>query len=347
MTSTFTILCSEGIVMGADSRITYQGRTFDSVQKIYQMKKTQIGVSYWGYVGFNDHKTVLEHLITFEKICVKTSDTVDDVSEKLKEYLQHISPKISDTGGFHVAGCVNQTADIPYRLRHVFHETWHDVGEFTNENCHIEYHDSRGNRVAFEKSRKYPVLFNGDNFVANALFNYAPAINNGFRINTDLLTLGEAIELSQLILEIAVKRLAYFFGPNQRRALPTTGGQIFISKITCKNGFEWVKSRQDSKVETTPIDNFSFEEFFGNNEKMVDETSSLPHMIGLRPSNCNPYEGSICIYPIPKENEKRVVGFTQYLPISNQGTTNILNNPKSVGFRNRNSSTKKGNKKQK
>ena len=310
--------------MGADSRITYQGRTFDGVQKIYQMKKTQIGISQWGYVGFKDEKTVLDHLTKFEKDCVTNTNTVDDVAEKLKEYLENVSPKIEDTGGFHLAGCIKEGETQSYRLRHVFHETWHDDGKFTNENCHTEYHDPYGNKMIFHDRKSYPVLFNGDNFVANALFNYAPIVSNGFRIKPELLSLQEAEELSKLILETAVNRLTYFFGPNQRKALPTTGGQIVISKITCQTGFEWVQPRQESKAKTTPFNDFSFKEFFKKNERMVDESPSFPHARGLHPSSCNPYEGSIEIFKFQKESEKRIVGFTQYLPISNQGTTNRI-----------------------
>ena len=50
----------------------------------------------------------------------------------------------------------------------------------------------------------------------------------------------ETIDLSKLILDLAVRRLVYYFGPNQRRVLKTTGGAILIAKITCEKGFKWI-----------------------------------------------------------------------------------------------------------
>ncbi len=97
----------------------------------------------------------------------------------------------------------------------------------------------RGNKITFRTPKSYPVLFNGDNFVANALFNYAPLLDNRFQIKTDLLSLKEAEELSNLILDVAISRLPYY-GPNQRKILKTTGGKISMARITCKDGFKWI-----------------------------------------------------------------------------------------------------------
>lgn len=240
MTSTFTVLCPEGFVMATDSRITYRGETIDGLQKIYQMTTKPVGISYWGYVGFDD-VTVLEHLKDFETNSVATEDTVDDIAGKLKESLEDIRPRINERGGFHLAGCVREEERNSYRLRHVFHEVWHRAGEFTDENCHTEYHDPSGNKIIFREPIQYPVLFNGDNFVANALFNYAPFVDRRFRIRPDLLSLQESINLSRLILDTSVRRLTFYFGPNQRRVLPTTGGQLFIAEVTCQHGFQWVE----------------------------------------------------------------------------------------------------------
>jgi len=303
MTSTFTILCPQGIVMAADSRIECRGELFDGVQKIYQISKTSAGISYWRYVGFDNEKTVLEHLKDFEKDYVSETDTVDDVAEKMKGYLENINPKIKDAGGFHLAGCIAESEVESYRLRHVFHETWHEAGEFTNENCHTEYHDPYGNKITFRKTQLFPVLFNGDNFVANALFNYAPMVDNGFRIRTDLLPVEEAIDLSKLILETAVRRLTYYFGPNQRKALPTTGGRIFIAKITCKNGFEWIQPRQASKEKGIPIEKISMEELFERKGKATSESYFKPH---VKPSSCSAYYASVDIFPMQPTDERDI-----------------------------------------
>lgn len=301
--------------MGADSRIKVQEILFDGVQKIYEMLKTSMGISYWGYVSFNE-KTVLEHLKDFEKDYVNDKDTVDDVAEKLKEYLENIDPKIADTGGFHLAGCIHQNKKQSYRLRHVFHERWHNVGEFTNENCHTEYHDRYGNKIVLRDEKSYPVLFNGDNFVANALFNYAPFVDGGFRIRPELLSLQKAIDLSKLILDWAVRRLTFYFGPSQRKVLPTTGGRIFIAKITCQDGFEWIQPRQEkgegvwTPKEPTEIEKELFETIPQPQEDI--ERLPQPH---IKPSSNNIYYSSVDILPIHATYIKEIpIGLTYYLP---------------------------------
>jgi len=310
MTSTFTISCPHGIVMAADSRITLQGVTQDGITKIYAMTAKPIGISYWGFVGFND-MTVLEHLLNFETSHVIGADTVDEIAEKLKAYLENINPPISESGGFHLAECIQNQS---YRLRHVFHEAWHSVGEFTNENCHTEYHDQFGNKILFRHTKPYPVLFNGDNFVANALFNYAPMVDKRFSIRPDRLSIEEAIDLSKLILNWAIGRLTFYFGPNQRRALRTTGGKPLIAKITCQSGFEWIQPRQEegkgvwAPKEPTGIEKDLIETV----PHPQEETTHPPHLI---PSS-NVYYGSVDIFPFyaPDKRETEVVGLTCYLP---------------------------------
>jgi hypothetical protein len=143
--------------------------------------------------------------------------------------------------GFHVVGYSNGAAHRAPHLRHVFHSDWHRPGEFTNEDCHTEYHLPNGDKVLYKVRKEYPTLFNGDNLIANALFNYAPSIRPYYGVVTHLLSLHECIELAKLIISTSIQQLNYFFDLRQfQRIQPIVGGGVKMAKITEINGFEWV-----------------------------------------------------------------------------------------------------------
>jgi hypothetical protein len=144
--------------------------------------------------------------------------------------------------GFHVAGYVDsETGRVPH-LRHVFRSDWHEPGEFINEDCHIEYHLAPyGDKVSYRKRKDYPILFNGDNLVANALFNFAPMIRPYYNIVPHLLSLSQCIELAKLVISTSIQRLNYFFDIRQFQKIPpTVGGGVKIAQITETEGFKCV-----------------------------------------------------------------------------------------------------------
>ena len=245
MTSTFTILCPQGIVMATDRRITYVDpitneilRYVDNIKKIYHVSKANMGISYWGLAEIKD-EPLLDSLAEFEESCIDNADTIDEVAEKLKEHLHNVEPKIQVRMGLHLTGFVKKEEENIPRLRHVFHEIWHNAGDFTNENCHIECH-LNGKRIPFPSYFPYPPLFNGDNTIANCLFNYIPMIRKQ-RILTELLTLDECLELAEFIVGAAIQRLNYYVDSRLRKIPKTVGGKIYLAKITPTKGFEWIK----------------------------------------------------------------------------------------------------------
>jgi hypothetical protein len=248
MTSTLTLICPEGIVLATDMRITRTDPEtgnildfIDRVPKIYHVEKNNTGISYWGLAKIQSRQ-IIQHLKDFEKEHLDQDDSVDKTAEKLKEYLEKIAPPIKDLMGLHIAGYIKEGSAIHPRLRHVFHWSWHKPGEFTNENCHEEYHFSNGDRVLFREKRKYPALFNGDNLVANALFNYAPRIRPYYRILTNKLSLKECIELANLIINASIQRIHYFFDVRYFQKIPpTVGGGVQMAQITASEGFRWIE----------------------------------------------------------------------------------------------------------
>lgn len=234
--------------MATDSLITYVNPTTnqitrydDNIKKIYHVSKVNLGISYWGLAEIRG-KPLLGFLAEFEESFVDKADTIDEVAEKFKNHLQNVEPKIQVRMGLHLAGYVKKEKNYTPRLRHVFHEIWHNAGDFTDENCHIEYH-LNGKRVPFPSYFPYPPLFNGDNAIANCLFNFIPNMTKGRQqIRTELLTLDECLELAELIVGVSIQRLNYYVNPQLGKIPKTVGGKIYIAKITPAKGFEWVKN---------------------------------------------------------------------------------------------------------
>ena len=245
MTATLTLSCPEGMVLATDRRITsvdQYGNVLafeDNVDKIFKFAELPIGISYWGLAGFGSN-TMLQTLIEFEKQ-VKSSDDINIISEKLKKYFESFTPAIETSMGLHVAGyCCGKEGSYP-QIRHVFHISRRQKpGEFTNENSNQEYHSFKGKRIPYYYD-PFVALFNGDNAIANALFNFLPDIYPSRRrqIILDLLSLDECIRFAKLVIETSGDVLDFLFTLDQKKAIPAVHG-LMIAKITEKNGFEWV-----------------------------------------------------------------------------------------------------------
>jgi hypothetical protein len=233
--------------MAADSRITYPKDPHnhwnlifeDNVKKIYECEGLNVGISYWGRASLGGKK-MLQILQEFQESLLSQNDNVDSIASKLTQYLGGMTPQIEKgvRMGFHIAGYV----ETKPKLRHVFHESWHNAGEFTNEDCHTESHFTggygflEGSKILYRFRKDYPVLFNGDNLVANALFNYAPTLNPYCRIVPHLLKLDDCVELAKLIVSTSIHRLNYYFDQRMRSIPKTVGGPIYIATITMECG---------------------------------------------------------------------------------------------------------------
>ena len=218
----------------------------DDIQKIYRVKKkTNVGISCWGLAEIAPQnvpkKDIVPYLREFDSSFVRIGDTVNIIAEKLKQNLESITPPIDSRMGFHVAGYVNSGDHKIPHLRHVFRWDWHSPGKFTDEDCHAEYHFPNGDKVLYKTRKEYPALFNGDNLIANALFNYPTSINPHCSIVPHLLSLNDCIKLAKLVVSTSIQRLNYFFDLRQFQKIPLiVGGGVRIAKITESNGFAWV-----------------------------------------------------------------------------------------------------------
>ena len=255
MTSTISILCPSGIVLATDMRETLFYKIWeqkkpvvtDDVKKIYPFKhETNVAASCWGLAEINtktEKTDIIPFLERFDDANVKTGLTVDDIAERLKVTLESIDPKIERPMGIHVAGYMEERP----KLRHVFHSAWHNIGEFTNEDCHSEYHlTDTGDKISYRVRRDYPTLFNGDSFIANALFNYSTQIQPYYYLSPSELSLEDCVSLATFVIDASIQRLDYFFDSRKFKKIDPkpVGGEPCIAQITREKGFEWVETKK-------------------------------------------------------------------------------------------------------
>ncbi|MFX0206668.1 MAG: hypothetical protein ACFFDT_11840 [Candidatus Hodarchaeota archaeon] len=235
MTSTITITHEDGVVMGSDQLITYpvdpNRQVFAHIvrDKIYQTERNNVGLSFWG-LGDYAETDGFHFLEEFDRNMLSKDDFVDEIASKLKEKLETLG--IKRRCGFHIAGYSKSNRP---KLRHIFHENWHDKGKFIDEDCHKEFHDSLGNTISYRHPRDFPVLFNGDNFIANALFNFGKLDSDRpyIRIIPRKLTFQQCIEVAALIINTSINRLDYYFDMRKFEKIdPDVGGDVSILLLT-------------------------------------------------------------------------------------------------------------------
>lgn len=206
MTIVFTIITKDGIVMSADRKISYyQNNHFVDVgsrDKIIVLEDHKIGISYWGMATI-DHEQIKDHVDKIVGLFNNHEEiNVDTLSEKCKVYFEQFEPQYPM--GLHIAGYVDGKA----KLRHVFHEMWHDKKEFTNEESNIEFHDGLGRRIPHtikEEHINLISLFNGENQIINNILNILPQFGGlNLAIDFEKLSLTDAINLSELLITTTI-----------------------------------------------------------------------------------------------------------------------------------------------
>ena len=206
MTIVFTIITKDGIVMSADRKISRLQNNhienIDSRDKIIVLECQKIGISYWGLATLNN-KQIKDHINEVMKRFNNHEEiNVDTFSEKCKAYFEQFEPPCPM--GLHIAGYVNGKP----KLRHLFHEQWHDKKEFTNEESNIEFHDGLGRRIPHKRREEYInliSLFNGENQIISNILNILPQLGGlNFAIDFEKLSLTDAIELSKLLITTTI-----------------------------------------------------------------------------------------------------------------------------------------------
>jgi len=247
MTTLITISCPEGIVMGADTRITTVNNSSppdykDGILKIRKLENYDLIIGYWG--NFPKDKDLIGVLIDFEKSLHQSDEDIDKIAEKLKIYLEENFNYYDSRMGFQIANFIKSKPEI----RHVFHEPWCPKGIFINENSNESFHNN-GIIYTFNPRRDYRAIFNGENSVANAFFNYIPLTFSDRFIFEQKLSLEECKKLIEIIIQTTHEILNFYFNKvDKSRVINVTGKETVIVKITNK-GFKDIKNYEIIKKE--------------------------------------------------------------------------------------------------
>lgn len=250
MTCIITITSPEGIVLGADKRISRQLETgkweFQDRVKTYGFLKHNVAASYWGKatLPFEGQEVYVDDFLAlFEKHFVEPTDDVNTISEKISSYLGALQPKIAARTGIHFSGYCREKDKIYPVLRHVFHESWNPPGEFVNEYSNKEAFDFDGNKMVYDYD-PWIAVFNGDPFVPRAFFNFFGSTPFGLDryIIIDLLNLKKCLGLARLIVCTASEIIKYTYQTEGIFAKdPQVVAGVSLATITKEKGFEWVE----------------------------------------------------------------------------------------------------------
>ncbi len=172
------------------------------------------------------------------------------ITQNLTNFFEIIASGVYISMGMHLAGYKDKTP----KLHHIFHEGWYGKGQFTNEDCHKEYHFPSGDKVLYKDYNKYPILFNGDNLIANVLLNYIPRIQ-GCMIFPEQLKLDDCTNLAEMIISTSINRLNYYFSPlmKHNKIPKTIAYPIYITTINQERGLKTIKIMKKNQYKHSKV----------------------------------------------------------------------------------------------
>jgi hypothetical protein len=230
MSLVVTVYVPSGIVMAADSRMTFlrtedreesgqkvrvqqQLVLSDSAYKIVRLRTVPAGIGVYD-AGIIDNQPVESHVRRFEEEALTTVDDVNAVAKKFLEYFQSNHKGVAL--GFHVAGYkLEGKASVPYVLvGHTIHEP-----------------QVRRINATAEGQLQYGVVRAGDVLVANRLIDV-----NSLPLFAAM-PLQEAIDYAIHLIRTTIDTLR--FEPR----FPTVGGPIDVMALQ-PEGMHWVQRKE-------------------------------------------------------------------------------------------------------
>lgn len=249
MTLLITMATKNGIVMGADSKISTWDpttRKFITPQsldatKIIRMKDHHMAASFWGKYDIHLRHgtgTVRKHLIndifpTFLNNLLP-DDNVDTASEKFRNYINtnvDLSKLRDFAFGVHMAGYISKDGKKEPKVRHVC------LSPNDNKDPHQADHNKFKSNDESQNSGNppYAMVFNGFYYVVNALVNWVRQ-NYGdiySMFNPQRMTLEQAINFTRYLINITKGFQKY------ARAPELVGGGIKILTLNEKGDYGW------------------------------------------------------------------------------------------------------------
>lgn len=259
MTLLITMATKNGIVMGADSKISTWDPTtkkFITPQsldatKIIELKDHHMAVSFWGQLDIHlkhGARTVRKHLIndifsTFLNNLLP-DDNVDTVSEKFRDYINSTVDlsKLKDFAfGVHMAGYISKNGRKEPKVRHVCLSSGDNKDPHQADPNKFKSNDESQN----SGNPPYAMVFNGFYYVVDALVNWIRQ-NYGdiySMFSPKKMSLDQAINFTKYLINIT-KGFQSYTG-----ASPLVGGSVKILTINKKSDYRWHKqTSRDSLV---------------------------------------------------------------------------------------------------
>lgn len=264
MTLLITMATKNGIVMGADSKISTWDPTtkkFIAPQsldatKIIEVKNHDMAVSFWGQLDIHlkhGARTVRKHLInnifpTFLNNLLP-DDNVDTASEKFRDYINSTVDlsKLKDFAfGVHMAGYISKDGKKEPKIRHVCLSPSDDKDPHQKDPRKFKSNDES----RYSGNPPYAMVFNGFYYIVNALVNWVWQ-NYGdiySMFSPQKMTLDQAINFTRYLINITKGFQSY------TRAPQLVGGSVKILTINEKRDYRWHKqtSRDSLGFKTKP-----------------------------------------------------------------------------------------------
>ncbi len=246
MTLVITLAVSNGIVMSADRQLS----SFDPktkklktahrrCEKIFAPKcndQFKFAVSIWGLIEIplkNGKRQMLDANF-FDEFAAQTTpnDTVDDISEKLRDHLNNIVDikelkKISPVG-IHLAGYDNVHGAYLARVRHICLSP--------NDNKDPNQKDPNlfksNNESQYSDEPPFAMVFNGFYYICNALVNFVHQTygSNYALFTPSKISIKKAASLTEYLMNITIGF------QNYTKMSPVVGGRVNTLLITPGKG---------------------------------------------------------------------------------------------------------------
>jgi hypothetical protein len=194
-------------------------------QKLYNIGKRNIGVAVYG-TPFLDGRTVESHIREFEKTRIVGEETVEEVSNKLKEFFHDVIkrdvkdltkiPEKKVVTGFQVAGYDKEDA----RIGKTFLVT---IG--------------REAKVEPTHTAGYGVNFGGDGRVVSKLWREDPDLPIA-KPMYQALNFQDAIDYAIFLIRTTIEYQRF------ATMVPVVGGDIDVAIITHHGGFKWIQHKE-------------------------------------------------------------------------------------------------------
>lgn len=251
MTLVITMATKNGIVMGADSKISMwdpKNKKYLKPKvgnKIITIEKNLMAASFWGQLDIDLKNGLRRHLINniFHNFLISLSknDDVDSVSEKFRDHLNETVDfkKLKGSAfGVHMAGYKCRNGNKEPKVRHVCFSPDDDKDHDQRNSSKLKSNDES----KYSSNPPYAMVFNGFYYIVNALINWIRIYDNDLyaMFNPTHRSIGQAINLTKYLINITKGFQNYV------RAPKLVGGSVKILAINEKGQYSW--HNQNSKL---------------------------------------------------------------------------------------------------